>query len=109
MSLNYEPTSEPLHIYVKLLRLIALTARGAQLGAGLGHLSVALARMGAHVTTTESACEKGGGGTCACWGCLEQLRRSLVSQLGESHGCDPSVDLVLDRVPPSEIFETRST
>ncbi|KAJ1494379.1 hypothetical protein T484DRAFT_1927353, partial [Baffinella frigidus] len=56
-----------------------------ELGAGLGHLSLALARMGAHVTTTESACEKGGGDACACWGCLEQLRRSLVSQLGEGH------------------------
>ena len=92
---------------------MALTPRGAQLGAGLGHLSVALARMGAHVTTTESACEKGGGGTCACWGCLEQLRRSLVTQLGESHGFYPLALphliwcwIVSPSVPPSGIFET---
>ena len=55
-----------------------------ELGAGAGHLSLSLSRMGARVTSTEAACvEKEKGNTaCKCWGCVEQLRRSLRRQIG---------------------------
>ena len=73
---------------------------GAQLGAGLGHLSVRLARMGAHVTTTESGCTKQSAQQCGCWGCLEQLRRSVASQLGvDAHAFDQGARVA---VPPAE-------
>ena len=56
-----------------------------ELGAGAGHLSLALARMGARVTTTEAKCaqKENAEGACKCWGCVEQLRRSLGRQLGD--------------------------
>ena len=59
-----------------------------ELGAGAGHLSLAIARMGARVTSTEAKCSELGkdeDGRCKCWGCAQQLRRSLARQLGSQH------------------------
>ncbi len=58
-----------------------------ELGAGAGHLSLALSRMGARVTSTEAKCKEKDKNvdSCRCWGCVEQLRRSLSRQLGATN------------------------
>ncbi|EKX38771.1 hypothetical protein GUITHDRAFT_154621 [Guillardia theta CCMP2712] len=59
--------------------------RVLELGAGLGHLSLAISRMGAHVTSTEARCRveeaATASGSCRCWGCVNQLRRSVKKNL----------------------------
>eukprot|EP00277_Geminigera_cryophila_P016641 CAMPEP_0179437762 /NCGR_PEP_ID=MMETSP0799-20121207/21600_1 /TAXON_ID=46947 /ORGANISM="Geminigera cryophila, Strain CCMP2564" /LENGTH=244 /DNA_ID=CAMNT_0021218913 /DNA_START=1 /DNA_END=735 /DNA_ORIENTATION=+ len=65
-----------------------------ELGAGAGHLSLALSRMGARVTTSEAKCNEQAKGTtpCKCWGCILQLRHSLGRQLGGEGAAAVAVD-----------------